>query len=304
MAHGSQGLPKIPDGQISRVRFQTLACHRRPSQSLERFKRWFVYTPATPGLPTASPPKAVICVSPVLSSRPPRRPRKPPSVQSPFAQLGGYLRWGDVLRLLGESYFSFIARTGSCAAPVGLSPPSAFGLVQRVLAGCNQSLLPTAASRRYLRQSVLGCWIPYPGGTPCARACFFHGVIGLPQRNMGRLPAVIPLETTSCGGDFRGCRYFVMFRPPSLLAPQIVPTAANTPAGQPGLLRPSRTRFVASPRIGYANRLKTGNWRCGDLHPARLRPCRLLRSPRPYLILSYPHALILGYLFLGHGKVV
>ena len=57
MAHGSQGLPKIPDGQISRVRFQTLACHRRPSQSLERFKRWFVYTPATPGLPTASPPK-------------------------------------------------------------------------------------------------------------------------------------------------------------------------------------------------------------------------------------------------------
>src|SRR5215475_11640648 len=69
-----------------------------------------------------------------------------------------------------------------------------------------------------------------------------------------------------------------MFRPPSLLAPQIVPTAANTPAGQPGLLRPSRTRFVASPRIGYANRPKTGNWRCGDLHPARLRPCRLLLS--------------------------
>ena len=30
-------------------------------------------------------------------------------------------------------------------------------------------------------------------------------------------------------------------------------------AGQPGLLRPSRTRFVASPRIGYANRLNTRN---------------------------------------------
>ena len=44
-----------------------------------------------------------------------------------------------------------------------------------------------------------------------------------------------------------------------LLAPQVVPTAANTTAGQPGLLRPSRTRFVASPRIGYANRLNTGN---------------------------------------------
>src|ERR1700756_292532 len=72
-----------------------------------------------------------------------------------------------------------------------------------------------------------------------------------------------------------------MFRPPSLLAPQIVPTAANTPAGQPGLLRPSKTRFVTSPRIGYANRPTTGNWRYGDLHPARLRPCRLLLSPFP-----------------------
>ena len=29
-----------------------------------------------------------------------------------------------------------------------------------------------------------------------------------------------------------------MFRPPSLLSPQIVPTAANTAAGQPGILRP------------------------------------------------------------------
>lgn len=136
------------------------------------------------------------------------RPRRPPSVQSPFAQLGCYLRWGDVIRLLRGHYSSVVAHTGSCAAPVGLSPPSAFGLVWRVLAGCNQSLLPTAASRRYLQQSVLGCWIPYPGGTPCARACFFHGVIGLPQWKMGRLPAVIPLETTSCEGGFSRLQIF------------------------------------------------------------------------------------------------
>src|SRR5215813_15368150 len=75
------------------------------------------------------------------------RPTRPPSVQSPFAQLGGYLRWGDVIRLLGGHYSSVVAHMGSCAAPVGLSPPSAFSLVWRVLAGCNQSLLPTAASR-------------------------------------------------------------------------------------------------------------------------------------------------------------
>ena len=113
------------------------------------------------------------------------RLRRPPSAQSPFAQLGCYLRWGDVIRLLRGHYSSVVAHTGSCAAPVGLSPPSAFGLVWRVLAGCYQSLLPTAASRRYLQQSVLGCWIPYPGGTPCARACFFHGAIGIPQRKSG-----------------------------------------------------------------------------------------------------------------------
>src|SRR5499433_1950915 len=101
-----------------------------------------------------------------------------------------------------------------------------------------------------------------------------------PNRKWVGFPQLSRLNRLRAREDFRGCRYFVMFRPPSLLAPQIVPTAANTPAGQPGLLRPSRTRFVASPRIGYANRPKTGNWRCGDLHPARLRPCRLLRWDR------------------------
>jgi hypothetical protein len=123
---------------------------RGPSQGLERLKRWFVYTPATPGLPTASPPKAVTCVHAGFIRPAAIRPRRPPSVQSPFAQLGCYLHWGDVVRLLGGRYPSVIAHTGSCAAPVELSPPSAFGLVWRVLAGRNQSLLPTAASRRYL----------------------------------------------------------------------------------------------------------------------------------------------------------
>jgi hypothetical protein len=136
--------------------------------------------PCHSGLPSTSPPELswryAGFIKPAAT-----RPRRPPSVQSRFAQLGCYLRWGDVIRLLRGHYSSVVARTGSCAAPVGLSPPSAFGLVWRVLAGCNQSLLPTAASRRYLQQSVLGCWIPYPGGTPCALTCYFHDVIGLPQ---------------------------------------------------------------------------------------------------------------------------
>ena len=89
--------------------------------------------PVCPKLRLLKPSAAFV---PVLSSRPPRQPRRPPSAQSPFAQLGCYLRWGDVDRLLGGSYPSVVARTGSCAAPVGLSPPSVFSLDWRVLAGC------------------------------------------------------------------------------------------------------------------------------------------------------------------------
>jgi hypothetical protein len=80
-----------------------------------------------------------------------------------------------------------------------------------------------------------------------------------PKSRMGRLPASNLRITISRRVAFRGCRYFVMFRPPSLLAPQIVPTAARTPAGQPGLLRPGLSCFVASTRTGYANRPNTGN---------------------------------------------
>ena len=53
------------------------------------------------------------------------------------------------------------------------------------------------------------------------------------------------------------------------VAPQVVPTAARTAAGQPGLLRPGRTCFVSSARTGYANRPKSGNWRYKDFHLAR-----------------------------------
>jgi hypothetical protein len=67
----------------------------------------------------------------------------------------------------------------------------------------------------------------------------------------------------------RGCSYFVMFTPPSLLASQIVPTAASFLAGQPRLLPPSRTCVVTFARIGHAIRLTTGNCRSEDFHLAR-----------------------------------
>ena len=71
-----------------------------------------------------------------------------------------------------------------------------------------------------------------------------------PIIRLGRLPASLPRITISRRPMFRGCRYSLMFRPPSWLAPQIVPTPVPTATGQPGLLRPGRTCFVASTRTG------------------------------------------------------
>ena len=44
----------MPDGQISRVRFEALACRRGAFPSATKFKRWCAYAPSVTGLPTTS----------------------------------------------------------------------------------------------------------------------------------------------------------------------------------------------------------------------------------------------------------
>ena len=83
-------------------------------------------------------------------------------------------------------------------------------------------------------ESLLRCLSPCPGGPLSAFACFFLRVIGLAPQRRGRLSRFCP-RTRFSTAVFRGCSYFVMFKPLSLLAFQIVPTAANTSAGQPRL---------------------------------------------------------------------
>src|SRR3984957_1124961 len=51
-----------------------------------------------------------------------------------------------------------------------------------------------------------------------------------PKKETGRLPQFLA-NTTFREAGFRGCRQFFMFRPPSLLVSQIVPTAAVLPQG-------------------------------------------------------------------------
>ena len=109
-----------------------------------------------------------------------------------------------------------------------------------------------------------------PGSSSASSAFPWNRMVGFPASSR---------EHDFPRTSFRGCSYSVMFRPPSLLASQIVPTAASFPAGQLRRLHPSRTCVVAFARIGYASRPTTGNWRHKDFHLARftaLSDCSLL----------------------------
>src|SRR4029434_9142802 len=77
----------------------------------------------------------------------------------------------------------------------------------------NQSLLPAGPSRRYLRESFLGCLILYPGG-PTACLYLFLPLCHLPstQGAWVGFPHVIRLKRLLAGRYFRGGRYFFMFR--------------------------------------------------------------------------------------------
>ena len=112
--------------------------------------------------------------------------------------------------------------------------------------------------------------MPLPGSSPVSSA--------FPKNRSGRLPASFR-ERDFSRGRFRDCSYFLMFRPPSLLASRIAPTAVSFPTGQLRRLHPSRTCVVAFARIGYAiGRLQAIN-RTGTLTPLDSQFCRLLPIP-------------------------
>jgi hypothetical protein len=162
------------------------------------------------------------------------------------------------LHLLRGHYSPIIATTNSFADP---DSSSSFGLslVQKSLqvatSPCCHLDLPDVISTNLSSDASS----PAPAVPRSAFACFFLRVIGLPQVNSGSASSFCSMYTTSHGERFRGCRYFIMLRPLSLLASQVVPTATNFPVGQPRLLHPGRTYIVTFVCTGYANRPKTGN---------------------------------------------
>src|SRR4029077_14775915 len=195
--------------------------------------------------------------------------------------------------LLRGRYPSVIAPTGSCATPVELSPASAFSLVRRVLAGCTQSLLPPGASRRYLLESFLGCWIPYPGGTPCALTCFFHDVIGLPQAKNGSASRVCPTNNDFSQARVPRMQIFLNVPASKFALPQIVPTAAILPQGSRGFyvrayraLLPPHAPDMLTDRVQVID--GTGTFTLSDSQPCRLLTLLHRLSPASTLLRRDP----------------
>jgi hypothetical protein len=168
-----------------------------------------------------------------------------------------------------------------------LSPPSVFHLVPGVCAGClpapaANGIFPTLFCKSFPR-----CLVPYHDGPT---ECFY---LFLPRchrpspRHYRSASRFDPRTRLSRGLVFRGCRHFVMFRPLSLLASQIAPTAASFPTGQPRLLRPGISCFVTSARSGYAIRpiqVIDGErtFTFPDLQPCRLLQCLTNRTVSPF----------------------
>jgi hypothetical protein len=139
---------------------------------------------------------------------------------------------------------------------------SSFGIEPRSKSPCRLFPVPAApGSFPTLSLKVLPWMLdPVPRRyTVCSRLFLPRCHRPSPSKEWVGFPRLVLRMTTSRRPAFRGCRYSVMFRPPSLLTPQIVPTAASTAAGQPGLLHPGTSCIVASARTGYANRPNSGN---------------------------------------------
>jgi hypothetical protein len=100
----------------------------------------------------------------------------------------------------------------------------------------------------------LGAWAPATAVPRSAPTCFFLRVIGLPPVHCpGRLPA-FPRQNDFATDLFFGTAAISLGSGPQVCSPpRSFPPLRLIVTGQPRLLRPSRTCFVASACIGYAN---------------------------------------------------
>ena len=194
--------------------------------------------------------------------------------RAPSASRRCYRHEEGLTCLLEERYPFVLAHTGSCARPL----PSSrlwLRLMRQIFAGCCQPLLRKGPSRRYLCRSLPTCLDPYSGCPQGAHSRFFPQGIGLPRVLTGSA-LHHPQQLLLSGFTFRSCSHSLMFRPASLLATPVAPTLTSHDVGQPWLLHPRLSRFVASPCSGHANRPNREIGGKRTFTPQNRQPCRLL----------------------------
>ena len=155
-------------------------------------------------------------------------------------------------------------------APVP-NPPSAsgFNLVQRVFAGCRQSLLGVGPSRRYLCESFPTCLDPYPGCSCGALTRFFPQDFGLPHVRNGSAQCIFPCKRLLTRTRFRGCSHSLMFRPAGLLATLAAPTMIDLSlSGSCGFYFRAEHASLPS-RASDILTVRTGQLTVRDFHPIR-----------------------------------
>ena len=152
---------------------------------------------------------------------------EPPSTQSLFARSWRYLDQGDVNRLLPGHYSPLIALTDSFVDPARsplLRPkPRSRSLCRLLPAPAAGGNFPTLSLRILpwvpgpLPRRFRGVHMPVSSSTSSA----------FPRTLSRSASRFSPSKRFHDGSLFRDCSHSFMFRPPSLLASQIVPTAAT-----------------------------------------------------------------------------
>ena len=183
---------------------------------------------------------------------------------------------GRCPHLLDGRYPTVLATTHSCASPV---PSHRLGLyalcgrsLQLTVSPCWEQHLPDVISANPSSDA----WTPTPVVPTVHMLVSSRRASAFPELKAGRHSTTFR-TATSVRGSLRGCSHSLMFRPPSLLALQIAPTAeVLTPSGQPGLFHSSNTRLVTSSCVEYANRSNRATNGARTCTSQNSQPCRLL----------------------------
>jgi hypothetical protein len=143
--------------------------------------------------------------------------------------------------------YGLMRQTAALLSPLTL--PLAPGLCRLLSAPAAQRLFPTLSLPIY--PYVSGPLLRWP-----SRCNFpFLPLRRWPSPRLNRVGASqSPQQLLPLGSKSRSCSHSLMFRPARLLATPVAPTLTPFGAGQPWLLHPRISRFVTSPRSGYANR--------------------------------------------------